>query len=53
MDIPGFLIILAKLSDIFGRKPVMVFVIVIFTIFSIACGVAQTLPELYIIRWCD
>lgn len=42
----GFLIIIAKLSDIFGRKPLIVFTIIIFVIFSAACAAAQTLTQL-------
>ncbi|KAL8661486.1 MAG: hypothetical protein Q9202_005551 [Teloschistes flavicans] len=46
----GFLIIIAKLSDIFGRKPLIVFAIVSFVVFSAACAVAQTLTQLIVLR---
>jgi MFS family permease len=44
----GFLVITAKMSDIFGRRRVLNASLVIFIIASIACGVAQTLNQLYI-----
>ena len=40
------IIISAKLSDIFGRKPALVIAVCIFTIFSGACGASQSLIEL-------
>lgn len=43
---PGFLIIYAKLSDIFGRKIMLLSALLLFTIFSSACGAAQTLLQL-------
>ena len=43
----GMLIIWAKLSDIFGRKPIMTLAILIFAIFSAACGGSQSLVQLY------
>ncbi|KAL8710580.1 MAG: hypothetical protein Q9220_004804 [cf. Caloplaca sp. 1 TL-2023] len=46
----GFLIILSKLSDIFGRKPLIVFAILIFVAFSAGCGAAKTLNQLIILR---
>ncbi|KAI4213594.1 MAG: hypothetical protein LQ351_003818 [Letrouitia transgressa] len=46
----GFLIILAKLSDIFGRKALMLTTLSFFVIFSVACGAAQTLSQLSVIR---
>jgi MFS family permease len=46
----GFLIIFAKLSDIFGRKLLFFIALLIFTIFSAACGAAQTLTQLIIFR---
>ncbi|KAF3001622.1 hypothetical protein E8E14_007659 [Neopestalotiopsis sp. 37M] len=42
----GVLIILSKLSDIFGRKSILIIVILLFTIFSGACGAAQTIEQL-------
>ncbi|KAI0146368.1 putative multidrug resistance protein fnx1 [Xylariaceae sp. FL1272] len=46
----SFVVIVSKLSDIFGRKPVYVLSIVTFTLFSGACGAAQTMPQLIILR---
>ena len=42
----GFLIILSKCSDIFGRKPLIILTVLLFTIFSIACGAAQSFTDL-------
>lgn len=44
--IPGFLIIYAKFSDIFGRKIMLLSALLLFTVFSSACGTAQTLLQL-------
>lgn len=46
----GFLVIVAKLSDIFGRKPLFLMCVGLFVIFSAACGAAQTLTQLIIFR---
>ncbi|KAF2446031.1 major facilitator superfamily transporter [Karstenula rhodostoma CBS 690.94] len=46
----GFLTALAKLSDTFGRRNVMCLCIIIFIIFSIACGVAETMLQLIVFR---
>ncbi|KAK4112255.1 major facilitator superfamily MFS-1, partial [Canariomyces notabilis] len=46
----GVLIILSKLSDIFGRKSVLLAVILVFTIFSGACGAAQSIEQLIVFR---
>ncbi|KAJ4350433.1 uncharacterized protein N0V89_009054 [Didymosphaeria variabile] len=46
----GFIIVWAKLSDIFGRKTCSVASLAIFTIFSGACGGAQTMTQLIIFR---
>ena len=43
----GFLIIYAKLSDIFGCKLMLLCAITLFTIFSIACGLANSMLLLY------
>ena len=43
---PGFLIIWAKLSDIYGRKFFVLLSVLIFVIFSGACGAAQTMTQL-------
>ena len=39
-----------RLSDIFGRKILLLACLVIFTIFSLACGLSQTLLQLIIFR---
>ncbi|KAF2706214.1 MFS multidrug transporter-like protein [Pleomassaria siparia CBS 279.74] len=46
----SFLIIFAKLSDIFGRKLLFLIALFIFTVFSAACGAAQTLTQLIVFR---
>ncbi|PVI05167.1 MFS multidrug transporter-like protein [Periconia macrospinosa] len=46
----GFLIIFAKLSDIFGRKLLFCIALLIFTIFSAACGAAQNITQLIVFR---
>jgi len=43
----GFLIIIAKLSDIFGRKALIQSCLVVFVAFSIGCGAARSLTQLY------
>lgn len=42
----ALIIIFSKLSDLFGRKPVLVACIAVFTIFSGACGAAQSITQL-------
>lgn len=44
----GVMIIVSKLSDIFGRKPVFLISLGIFLVFSAACSAAQTLTQLYV-----
>ncbi|WP_283137863.1 MDR family MFS transporter [Rhizohabitans arisaemae] len=39
-----------KLGDIYGRKPIYVFVIAVFLIGSILCGLAQTMTQLIVFR---
>ncbi|PSN69770.1 MFS general substrate transporter [Corynespora cassiicola Philippines] len=46
----GFLVIIAKLSDIFGRKLMLFLSLFIFIIFSAACGASQSLDQLIILR---
>lgn len=46
----GFLIIWAKLSDIFGRKLLVIASLCLFVIFSGACGAAQSITQLIIFR---
>jgi MFS family permease len=47
MVMVGFLIIFAKFSDIFGAKFMLLLALLIFTVFSIACGAATAMTELY------
>lgn len=42
----AFMAILAKLSDNVGRRLVLVASLAVFTIFSGACGAAQTMNQL-------
>jgi hypothetical protein len=42
----GFLIIFAKLSDIFGRKSVLLSTLGLFIVFSGACAAAQSIEQL-------
>lgn len=44
----GFLIIWAKLSDIFGRKLFSTIAALIFVVFSGACGAAQSITQLQV-----
>ncbi|KAJ2971514.1 hypothetical protein NUW58_g9397 [Xylaria curta] len=46
----GILIIVAKLSDIFGRKPVLLVMVLVFVVFSGACGASQSIRQLIIFR---
>lgn len=51
--IEGLQMIWAKLSDISGRKYVLLASLVIFTLFSGLCGAAQTMDQLIMFRWCQ
>ena len=42
----GFIIVWAKISDIYGRKPMQLLALFVFTIFSGACGAAQSVTQL-------
>jgi MFS family permease len=42
----GFLVVVAKLSDTFGRKTLMTFCVSLFIIFSLGCGFAKTMVQL-------
>lgn len=44
----GFLVIYAKLSDIFGTKLLLLFAVTIFAVFSVACGVSGTMMQLFV-----
>ncbi|OGM40588.1 hypothetical protein ABOM_010663 [Aspergillus bombycis] len=46
----GVLVISAKFSDLFGRKSSLILAILIFMIFSGACGASQTIVQLIIFR---
>ncbi|KAK3307163.1 major facilitator superfamily transporter [Chaetomium strumarium] len=46
----GFLVIYAKLSDILGTKLLILFAVGLFSVFSIACGVTNTMLQLIILR---
>ncbi|KAH8652684.1 drug resistance transporter EmrB/QacA subfamily [Tricladium varicosporioides] len=46
----GFLVIYAKLGDIFGAKTMFLLAIIIFTVFSIVCGATNDIVELTIFR---
>ena len=39
-----------KIGDVYGRKRVLLFAIGLFTLGSMACGLAQTMPELLVAR---
>ncbi|CAH0345907.1 MDR family MFS transporter [Bacillus sp. CECT 9360] len=44
-------LIYGKLSDLFGRKPILIIGIIIFLIGSLLCGFAETMNELIIYRF--
>jgi MFS family permease len=44
-------LIYGKLSDLFGRKPILTFGIIIFLIGSILCGMAETMEMLILFRF--
>ncbi|KAK3294143.1 major facilitator superfamily transporter [Chaetomium fimeti] len=46
----GFLVIYAKLSDIFGTKLLLLCAIALFTVFSLACGASSTMLQLIVFR---
>uniref|UniRef100_A0A8H7NQR2 Major facilitator superfamily (MFS) profile domain-containing protein n=1 Tax=Bionectria ochroleuca TaxID=29856 RepID=A0A8H7NQR2_BIOOC len=46
----SFMIIIAKLSDVFSRKSVLVLSLAVFTIFSGACAAAKTMIQLIVCR---
>ena len=41
----------AKMSDIVGRKPILLIALAIFTLFSGMCGASQSLIQLIHFRW--
>ncbi|KAK6844179.1 MFS multidrug transporter-like protein [Apiospora arundinis] len=46
----GVVVIMAKASDIIGRKPAFVSSILVFTLFSAGCSAAMTMPQLIVLR---
>ncbi|OJD15998.1 hypothetical protein AJ78_03790 [Emergomyces pasteurianus Ep9510] len=46
----GFLVIYAKLGDVFGRKTMFLLALALFTLFSILCGATNDVVELIIFR---
>lgn len=46
--ISGFIIVFAKMSDVFGRKSMLLITTVTFAIFSGACGAAQSMNQLLV-----
>ncbi|KAI9298434.1 MFS general substrate transporter [Neoconidiobolus thromboides FSU 785] len=46
----GFQLLYGKLSDIFGRKPTIIFALVVFLIGSILCSISQSITMLIISR---
>ncbi|PVH93343.1 MFS multidrug transporter-like protein [Periconia macrospinosa] len=46
----GFLVILSKLSDVFGRKSILAITFTIFIVFSAGCGASQTATQLIVLR---
>ncbi|OBS24590.1 hypothetical protein FPOA_05132 [Fusarium poae] len=46
----GFLTIYAKLSDVFGKKTMLLLAILIFTVFSGLCGATSNVVDLIILR---
>ncbi|KAI1773206.1 putative efflux pump antibiotic resistance protein [Hypoxylon cercidicola] len=46
----GFIVLSAKLSDIFGRKQIILLCAALFTVFSGGCGAAASMPQIIILR---
>ncbi|TVY75996.1 Efflux pump FUS6 [Lachnellula suecica] len=46
----GLMMIWAKVSDIMGRKPLILAAVFIFIVFSAACGASKTLTQLIVFR---
>ncbi|KAJ5390077.1 MFS general substrate transporter [Penicillium cataractarum] len=46
----GILVLSAKFSDILGRKTCLLVAVILFVVFSAACGAAQTMNQLIIFR---
>ncbi|CAD6569077.1 MAG: hypothetical protein ASARMPRED_002393 [Alectoria sarmentosa] len=50
MSYNGFLLVFARCGDIFGRRTAFMVALIIFTVSSLACGVAQTMTQLIVFR---
>jgi MFS family permease len=50
MTYTAFMVVLAKISDILGRKTVLISCLAVFTVFSGACGAAQSMNQLIVFR---
>ncbi|KAK9779911.1 putative Major facilitator superfamily (MFS) profile domain-containing protein [Seiridium cardinale] len=46
----GFAVLFAKLSDIYGRRTLLAVAWILFTAFSLGCGLAANMPSLIIFR---
>ncbi|KAM0124628.1 hypothetical protein ACHAO1_010966 [Botrytis cinerea] len=46
----GFLVIWAKISDIFGRKHSLLASVFVFAAFSAGCGASKSMPQLIVFR---
>lgn len=51
--VPALIVISASMSDICGRKPVTMVLILLFTVFSGGCAAAQNMTQLYVILQCS
>ena len=47
----GFLLLFSKFCDIFGYKTMLLAANVCLGVFSILCGVAQSMNQLYVLLW--
>ncbi|KAJ7432030.1 MFS general substrate transporter [Mycena galericulata] len=50
LTLTSFQPLYGKMSDIFGRKPCLIFAYVVFTLGCLFCGLAETLPQLIFAR---
>ncbi|KAJ7084610.1 member of the major facilitator superfamily [Mycena belliarum] len=50
LTLTSFQPLYGKMSDIFGRKPCLLFAYTMFALGCLACGLAQTLPQLILAR---
>ena len=49
----GFAICIAKLSDIYGRRNMVLFSWIIFIAFSLACALSKNMTSLYVDNECQ